>query len=350
MLISVPFEKAGEILKHREIGKVLSFAARCNTFTMKQLAEATSLSRKRVRSTLKMLLWTEHVEKVGRTFYLTDMVRDERLIVNLRDIRLNELFKWRLTRELLLEAYKGRLKLSNFSVDHGLSYRMVKWMVRKLRLEGIISENKINENCIVTPKNPLDLVPRRAHRSVLCDLLAMIDEHKPPEHTLVFFGDASWGVLTPTLKLMILFPGALRAEEQERLMRSYVLSGGNITTSYGEVVETVFALKEVWLAQKLGIAAEKSQLLADAFDGICLRGEIPQKDDYFELHQQATPFPPSKIADWEGKGYIMRFGDRYVYTDRALETFKEKAPTSIREVFVPILGKNVRFITVGERQ
>lgn len=348
MLVSIPFT-ADKLFRRRDIRKTLSFIASKRTFSLQQLVSGAALTEKSARSILKDLVWTEHLERRGRTFAATDKIGDAMLIVNLRDIRADRLFRYKATRQLLLEMCRGEPNLKDLSLRLGASYRMVKMTLQKLRQVEIACGKRVREEFVVQPKDPLELVPRRSTRLILQNLVSIIKRQMLPEHTSILYGRASWGELDPTLKILVLFNGCLEAQEQEKLMQGFVLAAGSLTSTFGQSVDLTFTLKEVWIAQKLGIAKPESLLIEETYDGICFDGEEPQLSDYFSLHQLATPAPPAKIAEWLEKGYIAEANGRYVYTEKAIETFRKKSPTHIVELHLSILGKGVLFITVGPR-
>jgi len=294
------------------------------------------------------LLWTEHLERRGRRLFPSERIGSDSIIINLRDVRTSTLFRWNKTREILLKLCSDNAKLRDISVNLQISYRMVQWILRNLRQADIVSDLHVNTNIIVKPKDPLELVPRKEHRFLLRNYTSMLETFGLGNAPLILYGDASWGKPTFTLELLALIKGYMEAEDQERLMRNYVIAAKNLTSNYGAGMKISFALEEVWLAQRLGFASTENLLLSSAMEGICLCGKLPTREDYFELHQLVNPAPPTKIREWIAKGYVQEVDGRYVYTDKAIERFRETAPTNVVEVLVPILDRKVRFITVGK--
>lgn len=347
MLISVPFTEAGKIFKRRDMERSLMFMATHKTFSLRQMVNEAMIGVKSARSILNDLIWTEHLERKGRTFSITDRVGDNALVVNLRDVRSDVLFKYKAIRQVLMKMYAGETNVRTLSLHAGISYRMTKLILQKLRESGIVSGKEIR--CVVEPRTPLELVPRKATRTLLQNLISMIEDLKPPEHASILYGKASWGELDPTLNILVSFKGYLSADEQGDLMQKYAIMAGNITSTFGQYVDLTFTLHEVWIAQKLGISTPKSPLLEEAYGGICFYGTEPRLEDYFQLHQLAYPKPPAKIAEWIDKGYVSEVNGKLVYTEKAIETFRKETPTPITEVSLSALGRKIRFITVGSR-
>jgi len=349
MLISIPYKSLPLLFKHKGMEKVMPFIHTNPGFSIRHLRDQVGLGRKLSQSILKTLLWTEHIEKQGRRYFPTEKINAEYLIVNLRDVRTDALFKWSGARSILLTLYEKRTaKVYELSVFLGIPYRTIKRTLHYLRRAGIVSDLHINKDVIMQPRDPLELVPRKEHRTLLQDYISMIKEKGLDNLPIILFGDASYGMPTLTIDLLVLLKGFMKPEEQERIMEGFVLASKNITSSYGVALEVIFALEEVWLAHKLDFTSKRNEILTRALRGICLRGRTPKKEDYFELHQLANPAPPTKIKEWIVRGYVQEANGRYVYTDKAIERFREKAPTNVVEVLVPILDRKVRFITVGK--
>lgn len=346
MLLSIPFKLCNRLFKYGGAEKILSFIDARRSFTLKQLMEATSLSRNSTRPFLKALLLTEHVRKKGRFYIATDKIRDGSIEINLRDVESDALFRWKGTRQIVL--YAGKLSLIEVCKDADVSYRMGQWIMQKLRSLKILSNHQVNCSFLKTCSNLLETVPRSTHKFVLENMVSMIKEKGLVKHALVFYGDASWGKNVPTLPLLVLFRGSIDAEEQRQLMESYVAAAGTITATYGIAVDVSFALEEAWLAQQLEITATASSTLLEASNGLYVYGEPPQKEDYFELLRLINPPPPDKLMDMLNKGYIIQDGNKYVYTQKAIKAFQEKAPTNLLEVVFPILDRKVRFIMIGK--
>lgn len=160
------------------------------------------------------------------------------------------------------------------------------------------------------------------------------------------------GIINPfdlSLDLLVLVKGSTlgKSAELESLMEKFVIASGSIRGLYGFSVNTMFALQEAWLAQKLGIVEAEHPDLREAFEGICVRGQLPREEDYFQLHDEASPSPPDKIVEWLRKGYIAEANGGCVYTEKAIRRFKEIARSNIIETTVVVLGTKVQLITIG---
>lgn len=347
MLISVPFRSADMILKHKDIGRALSYISSHRQFTLKHLADEAGLSRKVAKSIVRDMLWTEHLEREGQKISATNKILSESITLNLRDIRTDALFKWRKTREILMKI-SGCLNLRELSVYLKIRYPTLRWILYRLREAGMVLGFSINNDLILTPENPLEYVPRKTHRNLLGNFLSMIKKFKMNNIPVILYGDASWGKDVLVLELLALIEGCLEEEEQVKTMENFVIAAKNLTSSFGAKVELSFAMKEVWLAHKLGFAAEENSTLKRTEDGICICGRLPTKEDYFEMHERVNPSPPDKLAEWIKKGYVQKIDGRYVYTEKAIERFKQVAPTYIDEVLLPIFDRKIRFIAVGK--
>lgn len=346
MLLSIPFELCSSLFKYGGAEKILSFIDVQRSFTLKQLIESTRLSRNSTRPFLQALLSTEHIQKRGRVYVATDKIRGGSIEINLRDVESDALFRWKGTRQIIL--YAGKLPSTEVSRVAGISYRMTKWITRKLSLMGVLSGHQVNRSFLKAYSSPLEIVPRSAHRFVLENIVSTIKEKGLVKHALVFYGDASWGKNVPTLPLLVLFRGSIASTEQRQLMESYVAVAGTATATYGTMIDVSFALEEAWLAHQLGITATVHPTLLEASNGLFIYGEQPRKEDYFELLHSINPPLPSRLIEMLKKGYIVQDGDRYVFTQKAIKTFQEKAPTYLLEVVFPILDRKVKLVMIGK--
>jgi hypothetical protein len=348
MLLRITSESARCVLKHDGMDKVISYVSSHPVFRSSELASAVKIGKKCTHEILRSLLSTEHLEKQGRAYRSVSRIHNNYMTINLRDVRSDALFKWKGTRQILYELCVERSTLAKASEKAGISYRMAQWIARKLRGAGILLELEVNPCFLEQPQDPFELIPRRADRTVLRELADMVESRGLTEHALIFFGDASFGFPSPVLNLMVLMRGDMEEDKQEHLMQSYVAAASNVTLSYGRLVEVSFAIEEAWLAQKLGITSTVSSLLCDSYAGICLSGRLPLEEDYFELLRSVNPPPQSRIREWLDKGYLTQVNGKLAYTSKALQKFRQEAPTNLMEVVMPILEKKVRFIIVGK--
>lgn len=342
MLLKLPLSTSAEALKAKNATAVLSLMASGRKFRSRELASMTGVSRKGIRKLLRTLLQAGVIEKVGRAYQCTPALSGSGIIVNLRDVRTRLLFKPKLLYDLLLSLHFTDDPLLKIASELRISYRTAKRLLRRLRTLGLVEGFEVNPALILQPADPLELIPRDEHRLAVKEFLQLAPE--APDCALIFFGDASFGLKTSTLNFLILFPATIRPEELTSMMERYVIAASSITEAHGLSIDLTFAVKDVWLEQKLGMLLVDNALLKQAQRGICLRGKLPDKDDYFELHRLARPVSPTRLAELLAKGYVKQEGARYVYTEKALRTMRAKAPTLIEETQVPILGKNVRLL------
>jgi len=148
------------------------------------------------------------------------------------------------------------------------------------------------------------------------------------------------------LEFMLLLHATTPSEELNKIIQQHVLAARGLESSHNCRVELAAAWTAAWLEQKLGMTLVENPLMKEAMRGICLRGNVPKKDDYFQLHSMEHPLPESRIKDLLKKQYLVHDGSRYVYTDKAIRTMRRKAPTLIKEAQIPVLDRRVTLLTV----
>jgi len=340
MIVKLPLGSCAEILKAK--GEVLSFMACRSRFSVNEVVAATRAGEKAVRRLVRRLAKAGCIERDGRAYR---WVSHDKLVVNLRDCRTEALFRNKGMREVLLSLFFGETNVMRIALDAGLSYRQTKRVLQALRRAGLVKGFEVSPELIVEPKSPLDLIPRREHRDAVKEFLDLV-AGEASDVPLVFFGDASWGLPTAKLEFMLLFHAVTPPEEMYDVIQQHVLAARGLESSHNCRVELAVAWTTAWLEQKLGMTLTENPLMKEATRGICLRGKVPEKDDYFQLHSMEHPVPESKIKDLLRKQYLAYDGSRYVYTDKAIRTMRRKAPTLLKEVQIPILDRNVTLMTV----
>lgn len=345
MLLKIPVEICAKILKVKNAQVALSTMVTLQKFTVSEIAQASGLSKKSARKLLRVLLHAGIIEKRGRAYQCTPALSKSGVMVNLRDLRSKLLFKPNLLHSvLLLLCTYSEIPLTKIAFELGVSYRTVKRLLQRLRLLGLVAGIQVNPSLVQQPVDPLELIPKTEHRLVVREFLQLLPSL--PSLTVVFFGDACFGLQTTTLNFLVLFPATIRPEELTSIMERYVVAARSITEAHGFTIDLTFAVKDVWLEQKLGMVIAENTLIKQALCGVCLSGELPDRDDYFELHNSAHPVSPTRLAELLRKGYVKQEANRYVYSEKALQTMRKKAPTLIKEIQVSVLGKNLRLLKI----
>ena len=343
MIVKLPLASCVEILKAKS--EVLSFIASRSEFTVNEVVAATHAGKKGVRRLVKRLVKAGCVEKDGKAYRWVIPVQDGNFIVNLRDYKTEALFRNRKMRDVLLSLFFGETSVMKMALDVGSSYRQTKRMLQSLRRIGLIKGLELNPQLIFEPENPLDLIPRHEHRTMVKEFLDLVSS-KAPDIPLIFFGDASWGRPTTKLEFMLLVHAVAPPEEINNVIQQHVLAARGLESSHNCRVELAVAWTTVWLEQKLGMTLTENPLMKEATRGICLRGKVPGKDDYFQLHFMEQPLPESRLKELLKKQYLAYNGFRYVYTDKAIRTMRRKAPTLIKEARIPVLDRSITLLTI----
>lgn len=344
--MAFPYSLFTKICKHRGMDRAVAFFSDNDAFTLKQFVEKTGLTRGVAQLILRDMVLTEHLEKKGRRYFCSERLRGRTLIVNVRDIRSEVFFKRKGMRELLFWLSVGEKRLSEVAIKARTSVRTLKRATKELRESGIISDLTINPKVLWAASNPLGMVPRKEHALILGNFISLAEDQGPIGCPLVFFGDASWGNPSLTLKIMALFKIGPGIGSHVDVMERLVLASKTITSTYGVSVDLAFSATEAWLLQKLKITTSEHPLLNEAFSGICIHGMLPKEEEYFELLRQTVPFPKEKIKDWLAERYIEQVENKYVLAKKGVEMMRKRAPSDLIQGRIPVFDKGVPFITV----
>lgn len=346
MLIALTPSLLNEICKHKGMDKAVAFFSAFDVFTLKKFMEETGLTRGVAQLILKDLVWTEHLEKKGRKYYCGEKLKDGNIIINVRDIRSEVLFKRKGMRDLLYWLGRGRKQLSDIAIEAGASISTVKRSLRELRKSRIVSGFMIDPKVLWVSPDPLDIVPRREHALILRNFISLAESQGSIDCPLIFFGDASWGKSSLTLKVMALFKIGPGIDGHVEVMERLVLASKTITSTYGVSIDLTFSATEAWLTQKLKMTTTKNFTLNEAFEGICIHGVLPKEEEYFELLRQTVPFPREKIESWLAKRYISVAKNKYTLTEKGVKMLRQRAPSKLIEGHIPIFDREIPFISI----
>jgi hypothetical protein len=347
MLIVLKSNSAAKLGKHNGMDKALAFLSNNSSFTLRDFVSETGLPRGTAQLILKDLTWTEHISRAGgRKYIVTEKVAGDALLVNVRDVRTDILFKRRGMKELLFQLARGATNLSEIAEKSGVSIRTIKRALKDAREAGIVTGFEISPKMQWLTSDPLDNVPRRAHASVLRKFISLAESKGPLSSPLILFGGASWGMETLTLNVLALFKIGPGIHGHVDAMEMLVLASKTITSDYGVGILLKFAATEAWLCQKLKITTSESPLLNEAFEGICIHGVAPSDEEYFKLLRESIPFLNEQIESWLSKGFLEKANGKYVLTYKGVEMLRQTAPSDLVEGRVPVFDKNIPFISI----
>jgi len=349
MLLKIPFQKTGKLLKHRRICEALEYASKHHIVSMTEMKNELGLGTKHAWSLLHDLARAGFLNRRKRKYEVTDKIRNDYVLLNLRDVRSDRLYKCKAMRTVLFHFSIGNANLMEIARETGVSYPTLLRAVKMLREAGIVSGTEIRPEFLYVPKDPVELIPREEHRKAiryfLHSLKAAIQNFTEP---IVFFGEASFGKTALTLKVALLVKPAKGPERMLRFLRGAMISAENVTAHFGALMELTAIVEDAWLMQKLGIISPPDQTILETYRGICIHGILPRKEDFFQLSQLSHPFPSEKIQESLAKGYLKpRKNGSYAYTEKALKIFREH-PLHITEIRVPVDRKEIRLLTIRQ--
>ena len=346
MLMAVPFEAVHKIFKHKAMSSTFRLLSSHRLVTSSALRREARVSHETLRRMIRSLERAEYVVKEGRKIMATDKVRQDDLIINLRDTRIDCLMRWKITRQLLyLLHMKPHITLSGMANILGVSLETVKVVLKNLRLAGLVCGKQLNPKLVVKPTNPLDLVPRSTHRQAVDHFISIIKQRRPEfDETLVLFGEASWGRPTIMLNIAVLTTKD-KLPEILALSKDLAFVSENVTLNFGATIDLTLMLRKIWLLLKSGHVKNPSLLANEILEGICVHGQLPRDEELYELDRMTYPLPKTKVQELLMKGYVERKGSKLVYTDRAIDAFKCNKSVMTEDI-IPIDGKKIRLIGV----
>ena len=348
MLLAVPYESASLLFKYKNSGSMLRELSKHRRITASSLAEMAHVGVKTAWSLLRSLQRVECVVRDGRFFKATDALQDDSIIINLRDSFYDDIFRYNVTRRILFSlATKKHRSFAKMARDLQIPYVTCIAVVNMLRKSGLMADRGLREGLIREASNPLQLIPRSAHRSAAEHFLQALKTYYPEfSEPLILFGDASWGKPSLSIDILALSELSVYPEKLYVFARALVNAASVVTGSFGAAVDLNITTKDAWLAQELKMVRNPHPTLAMAFEGICIHGSLPTFKDFFEFMNRARPVEKEKVAEWLRKGYVrINEQGRYVFTERALDRWRKK-PSEIFEEKVKIEGRSISFIGI----
>jgi DNA-binding Lrp family transcriptional regulator len=348
MLLEIPFHVSSELLKYKSMPQIFKALSSHLPLTASELMRQAQTSWSTVWTALRLLERTEYVKRSGRNYVATDRIRGESFILNLRDFLADELFRWKATRAVLYQLYmKPESSLRELAQQLGASYETVRAIMRKARKLGLVQGQIIKNNLIINPTDPVELVPRAGHREAIRHFISALKTYYPDfSETIVLFGDASWGKQALELDLM----AVVESPDPDAMFfvaKKLVYASENVTANYGAKINLAMMARYVWPEMKLDIVDYDNPALRSVIDGICVYGELPKDDEFFELGRALSPWPEDVIREKLEKGYLKPVGDgKYVYTEKAIKVFREKR-SKVVETQIYVSEKKVRLIGVA---
>jgi len=347
MLLALPIRTIDEVFKRKNARKMLQTLAEERVVSASFLASKAGVSVKAAWSFLKDLEKTGHVERNG-DFKATDRIEEDYIVVNLRDALSEHLFKSRyaplfLRSLIIMEGLPIRMVSESVQIPYRTAKRILSW----LKNAGIILERGVRNDLIRRAVDPTDLIPRKEHRQAIRHFLHVMDLEYPHfTEPIVLFGDASWGRSTVSLDILAMSRLAIPYERHLLFSKRLVSAASNVSYQFGAIINLTFSLEDVWIAQKLGFVANPHPIISMAFDGICIHGNLPEKDDYYELMSQALRYSEERIHKLQEKGYITEKNGKYVYTEKAFESWRKREKSRLFEKELQIEGKTIRLIGI----
>lgn len=332
MLLAVPLVDG--LFKCRDFPKIVRHLVSSGDVSVSSTARAARISRKTAWSVLKTLRRTGHLDngKIKR------MDKDF-IVVNLRDVATDALFRFSGTRRFLYLKLKGDVSLSEAASSLSMKYVTVKKLAAKLRKAGVLTEeNRVRDELVRRPEDPLDLIPRKEHRQAVRFFLDELKSEVPQ----CMYGGASWGV--EVLEINVLALQKSPSYSSAILTQDLVDAASAANLRFGFKFNLAVATFLAWFEN--AFAQVPSLTLLEASDGIFVRGFPPCPEDYFECVEEGAD--EERIKELLAKGYIRKTERGFAYTDKALNAFKT-APSAIKETIADVDGVGVRIISASTR-
>jgi DNA-binding Lrp family transcriptional regulator len=347
VLFTLPYSAVDHLFRCKHARDILHALADERYVTVTSLAKSVGLSVKAVWSFMRQLEQAGCLIREHGLLKVSERVGNGYVVVNLRDVETGKLFRCRSTPLLLylLIARKG-MPLRWISQLAHVPYRTVKRALVQLREAGIVSGMDVRLELLREVDDPLALVPRSGHRSAIRHLLSVLSEEYPDFiEPIVVFGDASWGRNTVSIDVLAMSKLAFPPEKHVVFLRRLSSAASSATYQFGYIFNMAYTTEDAWLAQKLGFVSNPHPLIEASFDGICVSGEIPQDEDYFELMAQALHFSEERIRELIDEGHIVERNGKYVCTEKAIGLYREKR-AKLFEERKDINGRPILFIGV----
>lgn len=348
MLIKMPIEASSEVLKHKGISAILQTFSEQKQVKTSDITRNTHVSWRAARAALRDLTRAGIIIREGRRYRAGTRIKDGFLILNLRDVKADCLFKWKGTRLLLYFMQDMPQKsLSVLAERSGISYRSAKAILKTLRAAGIVRGRRIKEELIVKLKDQTEVIPRSSHRQVVRHFLYTLKTFHPSfDEAVVLFGKASWGLPTLELGIAVLTENIAAPAVTAALARHLASTAENVTSHFGAYINLAMLAATVWLQIKYDMVDELPPSVGEVIEGVCVSGRLPKIDDLFTLERLYNPLPKQRIEELARKRYIEKRGYKYVYSDKALKIFRKKGKGRVTETIVLENDKKIRLIGV----
>lgn len=346
-MLLLPLEAFSK-LSRGGVGRTLSLLASLGEAELAQLISTTKLSKKCVWQALRDLEGAELVVKRRGRYCVNEFyMRNGCVLINCRDKALRKIFR-RKTLLDVLSMLSGHTD-QNLAGFLSISHMSVRRNMADLRKVGITAEELGRQ--VYAPADPLEHVPRSAHREVLRHMLRhpRMGDVLERASAVVLFGEASYGMPVDELDVATVLSLTMSPEEHVLVMESLLDVKDNVEHVFRKKLNIITVIEDALLSEKLRLTASVNLTLARILDGICVFGKLPEPGDLFDLFMKAFPMSERDIEEKIQKGYITRSGNRLVFTDKAIEHFRQHAPTHIIDVEIPIRGRTVRMITIGRQ-
>jgi DNA-binding transcriptional ArsR family regulator len=314
---------------------------------------AHGFSRKSAWQTITCLRKAEFVARSGWGKYRPNkfVIRGGEILLNPYDGMLELIFRSRPLRRILkAKMAEPSMGVGEISSMLGISTRTVLRAARDLQKAGILSEDGQLQS-VYEPKSQIERLPRSLHREAISHFLKCLEAYGSSgiPSAIIVFGPAAEGLPLQPIGVACLTSLVQRADEHSRLAFALALAKENVEGNFKLNINPIIVVENAYLAARLGILAEPNALLKYVAEGICVYGKTPNRDDYFEILNKIAPLTVEDLKEKVEKGYVVHTGGRYVFTEKAIETFRKRAPTHISETYIPIdKERKIDFITVGK--
>jgi biotin operon repressor len=326
VLFALPYSAVDYLFKCKRAKEILQILVDEKHVTITSLAKSVGLSVKAVWSFMRQLEQAGFLIREHGLLKVSERVGNGYVVVNLRDVEVGKLFRCRFTPLLLYLLISRRgMSLRWISQLAHMPYRTAKRALMQLREAGIVSGMNVRTELLREVDDPLVLVPRNGHRSAIRHFLSVLGEEYPNfTEPVVVFGDASWGRNTISIDVLAMSKLAFPPEKHVVFLRRLSSAASSATYQFGYIFNITYTTEDAWLAQKLGFVSNPHPLIEASFDGICVNGEIPQEENYFELTMHALHLSEERIRELLGEERIAEKNGKYVYTKKAIELYRQK--------------------------
>lgn len=348
MYVRLPLETANLLLKHKNVAGMLRYIADGGRVTVKSVAEHAGVTRDVAREALGCLLRAELISKSGRYFLTTDKLTRDHVLINVRDIEVDALFRWRVTRKILYAlSLKKDFRIRELAAASGYSYITVRKALSALRKAGVVVADSLNRELVYLPEDPIENIPRQYHRKAVRHFLVALKTYYPElSEPVVVFGEASQGWPSQEINVAILTRVAAPPERLAYLTDKLVLASSNATSQTGFSINLTITTEDACLSRLLNLT-EPNKTIEDILEGICVHGKMPTPEDYFDLAQQAYPLSEEKIQLLLKKKYIAMKDGRYVHTEAGFRFLRRKKPSHFIDETLTLNGKTVHVIILA---